>query len=225
MHLRIAGSKIRSLPPAEGFRRQGHANWGRGLGFFSRWVASGSMAFIYILRTEHGFIQLGACNDPLVAIAELRRKTPYRLNVAYLGFTRADLAGDILQAAQVMLDHQRIRSGWIDCAPEFAIGAVQSAARRLGYEMVPTNLDGMENVLRHGSWVASIRRSLRRKRQGKSKALVVGSALGAMVLLGGALARRAPDFDPAVLIGPTILIGLIVALVALNRAERTSGRL
>ena len=182
------------------------------------------MAFVYILRTEHGFIQLGACNDPLVTIAELRRKTPYRLNVDYLGFTRADLAEDILHAAQLMLDHQRIRSGWIDCAPEVAVGAIQSAARRLGYEMVPANLDGMEDVLRNGSWVASIRRSLRRQRQGKSKALVAGLALGALGLLGGALARRAPDFDPAVLIGPTVLLGLIVALVALNRAERTSGK-
>ena len=224
MHLRIAGSKIRSFPPAEGFQPQSPANRRKRQGFFSRWFASGSVAFVYILRTEHGFIQLGACNDPLVTIAELRRKTPYHFYVDYLGFTRADLAEDILQAAQLMLDHQRIRSGWIDCAPELAVGAVQSAARRLGYEMVPANLDGMEDVLRNGSWVASIRRSLRRQRQGKSKALVAGLALGVLGLLGGALARRAPGFDPAVLIGPTILIGLIVALVALNRAVRTSGK-
>ena len=224
MHLRIDGSKIRSFPPSEGFRPKSSANRRRRQGFFSRWLAAGTVAFVYVLRSEHGFIQLGSCADPLVTIAELRRKTPYRLFGDYLGFTRADLAVDVLHAAQAILDHQRIRSGWIDCAPELAIAAVQSAARRLGYEMVPANLDGVEDVLRRGSWVASIRIGLRRQRQGNNKALVAGSALGAMGILGAVIARKAPGVDPGVLIGPTILIGLVMALVALTRAGRNFGK-
>jgi len=123
-----------------------------------------------------------------------------------------------------MLDHQRTRSGWIDCAPELAISSVQSAARRLGYEMVPANLDGIQNILRYGSWVSSVRIRMRRQRQGKSKAVVSGLALGALGLLSGALAWKAPGFDPAVLIGPAILIGLMMALVVLNMAGRTSAK-
>ena len=224
MHLRIEGSKVRSFPPSEGFRPHHSGNRRRRQGFFSRWLATGTVAFVYVLRSEHGFIQLGSCADPLVTIAELRRKSPHRLYVDYLGFTRADLAEVVLQAAQAILDHQRVRAGWIDCAPDLAIAAVQSAALRLGYEIIPAKLDGVEHVLRNGSWVASIRIGLRRQRQGNNKALVAGLALGAMGILGAVVARKASGVDPGVLLGPTILIGLVMGLVALTRAGSNVGK-
>ncbi len=75
-----------------------------------------------------------------------------------------------------------------------------------------------------GPGVASIRIDLRRQRKGHGKALIAALALGAMGVLGAVVARKAPGVEPGVLIGPTILIGLVVALVALTRAGKSFGK-
>lgn len=223
MHLRLDGSKVRAFSPKDSFipRFVGNrAQTGRS-GFLARWQASRSVGFVYILRSDHGLIMLGSCTDPLVAISQLRKAVPYRLHIDYLGFTRADLAGEVENAAKGILQRHRSHARGFDCEPEVAVAAIQAAAKRLGYGMIQTNLEGVEDVLRNPSWVAVSRIGLRRGRRvswGGFRNAIGKSAL-ALAVVGGlafALTRMASMLDLRVLMGPLILVVMIFALFALR---------
>jgi len=184
-------------------------------------MAPRSVGFVYMLRSEHGLIKLGSCSDPLTSITQVRKAAPYRLHIDYLGFTRADLAVEVENAARAILQRHRTHAQWFDCEPEVAAAAIQTAAKRLGYGIIQTNLEGVEEVLRNPSWVAISRIGLRRGRRhswrGLGKAMVTGAL--AMGLIGGlafALTRVAPMLDLRVLTGPLLLVVMIVALFMLR---------
>jgi hypothetical protein len=185
------------------------------------------VGFVYILRSEHGLIKLGSCTDPLVAISQLRKAAPYRLHIDYLGFTRADLAGEVENAAKGILQRHRDHARWFDCESEVAVAAIETAAKRLGYGLIQTNLGGVEDILRNPSWVAMSRIGLRRGRlvsRGGFRNAIIKSAL-ALAVIGGlafALTRMASMLDLRLLIGPLILVVMILALFAL-RSGKTPG--
>ena len=228
MHLRLDGSKVRAFSPKDSFipRYVGNRGQTGRSGFLARWQASRSVGFVYILRSEHGLIKLGSCTDPLVAISQLRKAAPYRLHIDYLGFTRADLAGEVENAAKGILQRHRTQARWFDCEPKVAIAAIETASKRLGYGMIQTNLEGVEDVLRNPSWVAISRIGLRRGRRvswGGYRNVIVKSAL-ALAVIGGlafGLTHMASMLDLRVLMGPVILVVMILALFAL-RPGKTS---
>ena len=190
-------------------------------------MAPQAVGFIYILRSEHGLLKVGSCTDPLVTITQLRKAAPYRLHIDYLGFTRADLAVEVEAAAKGILQRHRAQARWYDCAPEVAVMAVQTAAKRMGYGMIQTNLEGVEEVLRNPSWVSVSRIGLRRARRLSWRRVQGGVVTGALAVatMGGlalALTRIAPLIDLRVLIGPLLLLVMIAALFAL-RPGRTPG--
>ena len=228
MHLRLDGSKVRTFSQKDSFipRYAGHKGSIRNSGFLARWMATRSVGFVYILRSEHGLIKLGSCMDPLTSITQLRKAAPYRLHIDYLGFTRTDLAAEVENAAKGILQRHSTDARWFDCEPEVAVAAIQTAAKRLGYGMIQTNLEGVEDVLRNPSWVAMARIGLRRGRRvswgGFRNALVKTSL--ALTIIGGlafALTRMAPMLDLRILMGPLILVVMIFALFAL-RPGKTS---
>ena len=223
MHLRLDGSKVRTFSQKDSFipRYAGHNARTGSSGFLARWMAPRSVGFVYILRSEHRLIKLGSCTDPLTSITQLRKAAPYRLHIDYLGFTRADLAAEVENAAKAIMQRHRTHARWFDCEPEVAVAAIQTAAKRLGYGMIQTNLEGVEDVLRNPSWVALSRIGLRRVRRsswrGLGKAMFTGAL--AMAGVGGlafALTRMAPMLDLRTLMGPLLLVIMIVALVALR---------
>jgi hypothetical protein len=184
-------------------------------------MAPRSVGFVYMLRSEHGLIKLGSCSDPLTSITQVRKAAPYRLHIDYLGFTRADLAVEVENAARAILQRHRTHAQWFDCEPEVAAAAIQTAAKRLGYGIIQTNLEGVEDVLRNPSWVAVSRIGLRRGRRvswGGFRNAIGKSAL-ALAVVGGlafVLTRMASMLDLRVLMGPLILVVMIFALFALR---------
>ena len=162
-------------------------------------------------------MKIGSCADPLVTITRLRKAAPYRLYVDYIGFTRADLCAEVELAAKATLVSYRVQNDWIDCAPELAVAATATAARRLGYGMILTNLESVEEVLRSATWVSVSNLVLRRRRSrrghGPGRALATAWGLGALVTLIFAFTQLYPDFDARVMIGPCILVAMVAALV------------
>lgn len=223
MYLRLDGSKVRTFSPRDSFvpRYVGARARPGSTGFLARWMAPRSVGFVYMLRSEHGLIKLGSCTDPLTSITQLRKAAPYRLHIDYLGFTRADLAAEVENVAKTMLQRHSAHARWFDCEPEVAVAAIQTAAKRLGYGMIQTNLEGVEEVMRNPSWVAISRIGLRRGRRGSwkgfGKAIVTGAlAMAGIGALAFALMRMAPMLDLRVLTGPLLLVVMIVALVLLR---------
>lgn len=221
MHLRLNGSKLQSVSPNEGFNRVAMARRTQKPNIFSRLMTPSSVSFVYVIRSELGLIKVGSCSDPLATIAQMRKESDYRLYIEYLGFTRADLSDEVAKVARGILSRHRVQPVWFDCEPEVALAATEAAAARLGYGMIATNLDGIEDILRNPSWVYMTRLRLRRSRQTSGKAMTMGLIVGALGLLAFAFTLIPQSVDLRPLMGPGLLVGMILALV-LTRTRKLS---
>ena len=151
-------------------------------------------------------------------IARLRKVAPYRFYFDYLGFTRADLSIEVERAAQEALARSRVQPEWFDCAPELAIAAIQTASRGLGYRMIRTDLEGVDDVVRNASRVTVSRFGLMRARQGSGQSIALGLLAGLLAL---AILRKSRGFDLDPIMGLGILIAMIAAIV-LGRQRLTT---
>ena len=223
MYLRLNGSKIRSAfrvePPVPVFDRGATMK----SGVSARWMGARSLGFVYVIRSEHGLVKVGASSDPLATIAQLRRESPYRLYVDYIAFTRADVSAEVLQAAFEALVRHRVQREWCGCAPEDAITAIQSAAKILGYRMVPVNFESVGQILSNASRISVTRHGLIRWRPGYGEVVIAG-LLGVMGLLTLNLSRIYLNFNLHPSIDLFILAAMIAAIV-MDQQRRATGRM
>jgi hypothetical protein len=171
-----------------------------------------ALGFVYVIRSEHGLVKVGGSFDPLATIAELRKAVPYRLHVDYIGFTRADVSAQVLQAAFEALVRHRVQREWSGCSPEEAVAAIQTAAKGLGYRMVPTNLERVGEVLRNASRISVTREGLIRWRPGYWEVVTAG-LLGVMGLLTLNLGRMYLNVNLYHSIDLLILAATLAAIV------------
>ena len=221
MNLRLNGSKIKSISPDENAVSGEYRRPKPKSGLFSRWWAAQTVGFVYVIRTEYGLVKVGSCLDPVAMIARLRKVAPYQFYVDYLGFTRADLSVEVEWAAHEALARSRVQPEWFDCAPELAIAAIQTASRGLGFRMIRTDLEGVDDVVRNASRVTVSRFGLMRARQGYGEAIALGM-LGSLLAL--AIIWKSRDFDLHPMVGLGILIAMVAAFV-LGRQRSATGRI
>jgi hypothetical protein len=216
MRLRLNGSKIVAARAGETFGPQDPATRTREAAGASRKSGHRSVGFIYVIRGEHGLIKIGSTTDPVARLAELRNTSPFPLHVEYLCFMRADLYLKVEDAVQAALDRHRVNLVWFDCETRVAISAIRIAARRHGQGVIPTSIEGVEDavqaaflwpVLSRGGRLG--RTSLRRR---YGKAVTIGLACAAMGLLGFVGSWMSPNLHPLVVVGASLVPGLILGL-------------
>lgn len=213
MHLRLHGAKIRSVPPDESAVPQSPDHAMVKPVVLSRQAASRSAGFVYVVSKGDGLVQIGSCSDPFATLAQMRRGHGSRLSIEYLGFIRAKRAFEVERAAQMALAGPREPTEWIDCPPNVAVAATQGAARRLGVEMIPANVERLQDDWRSASLVSATRASLRRSQRLYRSVIAAGVILGLLAL---AFARIFNDLDLHLIVGPGVM-GIMVAALALGR--------
>ena len=162
-----------------------------------------------MLRSEHGLVKVGSCSDPIAAIARIRKRSPYRLTIEYLGYMRADKSVKVAQAVQAALDRHSHQPGWYACAQQEVLAAIETAVRRYRQVAIPIDIEGFE----HGALTPdSLGKALRWWSHRKEAA--IGLACLFIGLLAAIVGPSLPNFHPAALIGPCMLLGLMLAFAA-----------
>ena len=220
VYLRLNGSKFNTISPEESNPDANDDRFAPQRSFFARWSAARSVWFVYVICSEQGLVRLGSSSDPRAMLNRLRRGASYKLHMVYLGLTRADMALKIEMAAKDALDQRRIQPAWFDCAPAQAVAAIQAAARDLGYGIIPTDLEAVNDVEHKVPPVALARIGLTPSRQGPWQAITAG-------LLAASLLLAAIRMSPGLYLHPLIDLGVLLATIisfVLSRQRGLSGR-
>jgi len=213
MHLRFEGSKIRAVRPSEAEVIRAPAR-AKTASLAPNLSVPPTVGFLLLIRSDQGLLKLEATSKPAAAFARICNRLSFRLEVAFLGFLRADAYRQVEAAARAALERHRVNVGWFDCTPDVAIAAIRAAARGLDRKLVETSLGEVDESLRRAAaWTVASRwgqlRYSQRYRQFFAAALngVGTGLLGAVVML------LSPEVHPAVIIGSCLLFGLILALL------------
>ena len=220
MHMRLQGSKIRAVRPGQGAPVP-YVPAPKKDSVFPIKPAPPAVGFLYVVRSEHGLVKIGSTTRPAVALAKLCKKTPFRLDVEFLCFMRADCHTQVEKLAKAAIERHRVNAAWFDCEPELAISAIQIAAMDLDRRVITTTLQEMDESLRlaAGSMAVSRFGKMHLSKEQQDKAIAAGLVGVGAGLLGGILRWTMPDFHPLCLLGSCVLVGTMLAYVLSNRRK------
>ncbi len=101
--------------------------------------------FLYVVRGDHNLTKIGVTTNPRARLAQLKTASAFPVDFAFLGVTPGP-GYDIEKEAHRLLDNRRVNGEWFDVSPEVAIGAVMSAAGKLGQPVTVCTLETVDKA-------------------------------------------------------------------------------
>lgn len=219
MNLRIEGSKIRRVRPGQGSPYEGASAQKKKSSLFPKRIAAPSVGFIYVVRSEHGLIKIGSTTKPAVALAKLSKDTPFRLEVEFLCFLRADCYIQVEKLALAAMEPHRVNASWFGCDPETAAAEILASAKNHDARAFTTSLVEMEESLRQAAGSMAATRPgqmllLKKSHWKVTVAALIGVGAGLLAL---AARWASPNIHPLCSTGSCVLLGMALAFIVSRR--------